>query len=171
MHWVEVRSHHDGSCYTTRHERPRRAWDYLLLPRPDDVPAARRPGADRGGAVPGVGVGDCGVTSGLRTYSAGPAGLRGWGVGWWSGTWRTYLWAVGSRRCWCACGASPARTAAGCACQDTIHLAEPRARPTRSTVQRGLRSRGLESMSLARIAQALGVAWHTASTVILTRAE
>ena len=55
--------------------------------------------------------------------------------------------------------------------QDTNRLAEPRARLTHQAVDWGLRALGLESMSVSRAAQALGVTWHTANTAILARAE
>ena len=55
--------------------------------------------------------------------------------------------------------------------QDTNRLAEPRARLTRSAVKWGLRALGLESMSVSRAAQALGVTWHTANTAILASAQ
>lgn len=55
--------------------------------------------------------------------------------------------------------------------QDTSALAQPRARLTRQAVDWGLRALALESMSVSRVARALEVAWHTASTAILTRAE
>ena len=55
--------------------------------------------------------------------------------------------------------------------QDTSRLAEPRARLTHSAVQWGLEALGVELMSVSRVAQALGVAWHTASTAILARAQ
>ena len=55
--------------------------------------------------------------------------------------------------------------------QDTTRLAQPRARLTRSAVEWGLRALGLEPMSVSRVAQALGISWHTANTAILTRAE
>lgn len=55
--------------------------------------------------------------------------------------------------------------------QDTSSLAEPRARLTRSAVEWGLRALALERMSVSRVAAALGISWHTASTAILTRAE
>ena len=55
--------------------------------------------------------------------------------------------------------------------RDTSALARPRARLTRSAVKWGLRALGLESMSVSRAAQALGVTWRTANTAILARAE
>ena len=55
--------------------------------------------------------------------------------------------------------------------QDTSTLAEPRARLTRAAVDWGLRALGLESMSISRVATALGVTWHTANSAILARAE
>ena len=55
--------------------------------------------------------------------------------------------------------------------QDTSTLAEPRARLTHAAVEWGLRALSLESMSVSRVAQALGISWHTANTAILTRAE
>ena len=55
--------------------------------------------------------------------------------------------------------------------QDTSRVAQPRARLTRAAVEWGLRALGLESMSVSRVAQALGISWHTANTAILTRAE
>ena len=55
--------------------------------------------------------------------------------------------------------------------QDTSALARPRARLTHQAVDWGLRALGLESMSVSRAAQALGVTWHTANTAILARAE
>ena len=55
--------------------------------------------------------------------------------------------------------------------QDTSTLAEPRARLTHVAVEWGLRALSLESMSVSRVAQALGISWHTANTAILTRAE
>ena len=55
--------------------------------------------------------------------------------------------------------------------QDTSRLAGPRARLTHSAVQWGLEALGVELMSVSRVAQALGVAWHTASTAILARAQ
>ena len=55
--------------------------------------------------------------------------------------------------------------------QDANRLAEPRARLTHQAVDWGLRALGLESMSVSRAAQALGVTWHTANTAILARAE
>ena len=55
--------------------------------------------------------------------------------------------------------------------QDTNRLAEPRARLTHQAVDWGLRALGLESMSVSRAAQALGVTWRTANTAILARAE
>ena len=50
-------------------------------------------------------------------------------------------------------------------------MAEPRARLTHAAVEWGLRALSLESMSVSRVAQALGISWHTANTAILTRAE
>lgn len=55
--------------------------------------------------------------------------------------------------------------------QDTNRLAEPRARLTHQAVDWGLRALGLESMSVSRAAQALGVTWHTANTAILASAQ
>ena len=55
--------------------------------------------------------------------------------------------------------------------QDTNRLAEPRARLTRSAVEWGLRAPSLESMSVSRVARALGVSWHAASTAILASAD
>ncbi|QQC39087.1 transposase family protein [Actinomyces oris] len=55
--------------------------------------------------------------------------------------------------------------------QDTSTLAEPRARLTCSAEEWGLRALALESMSVSRVAAALGVSWHTANNAILTRAE
>lgn len=55
--------------------------------------------------------------------------------------------------------------------QDTSAVAGPRARLTHQAVDWGLGALGLECMSVSRVAQALGVAWHTANTAILTRAE
>ena len=55
--------------------------------------------------------------------------------------------------------------------QDTSGLAEPRARLTRSAVERGLRALALERMSVCRVAAALGICWHTASNAILTSAQ
>ena len=55
--------------------------------------------------------------------------------------------------------------------QDTSTLAEPRARLTHAAVEWGLRALSLESMSVSRVAAALGISWHTANTAILTRAE
>ena len=55
--------------------------------------------------------------------------------------------------------------------QDPSRLAEPRARLTRSVVEWGLRALALECMSVSRVAAALGVAWHTASTAILASAQ
>ena len=55
--------------------------------------------------------------------------------------------------------------------QDTSTLAEPRARLTHAAVEWGLRALSLESMSVSRVAQALGISWHTANNAVLTRAE
>ncbi|WP_208320595.1 transposase family protein [Actinomyces sp. ZJ308] len=55
--------------------------------------------------------------------------------------------------------------------QDTSRVAQPRARLTHAAVEWGLRALGLESMSVSRVAQALGISWHTANSAILTRAE
>jgi len=55
--------------------------------------------------------------------------------------------------------------------QDANRLAEPRARLTHQAVDWGLRALGLESMSVSRAAQALGVTWHTANTAILASAQ
>ncbi|VEI14174.1 Transposase and inactivated derivatives [Actinomyces viscosus] len=55
--------------------------------------------------------------------------------------------------------------------QDTSRVAQPRARLTHAAVEWGLRALGLESMSVSRVAAALGISWHTASTAILTHAQ
>jgi len=55
--------------------------------------------------------------------------------------------------------------------QGASTLAKPRTRLTRSAVEWGLRALALESMSVSRVAAALGISWHTANNAILTQAE
>ena len=50
-------------------------------------------------------------------------------------------------------------------------MAEPRARLTHAAVEWGLRALSLESMSVSRVAQALGISWHTANNATLTSAQ
>ena len=55
--------------------------------------------------------------------------------------------------------------------QDTWALAELRERLTHSAVEWGLRALVLSSMSISRVAQALGISWRTANSAILTHAQ
>ena len=55
--------------------------------------------------------------------------------------------------------------------QDTSTLAEPRTRLTHAAVEWGLRALALECMSVSRVAQALGISWHTANNAILASAQ
>lgn len=45
------------------------------------------------------------------------------------------------------------------------------ARLSHAAIEWGLRALGLESMSLAQVATALGISWHAANSAILTRVE
>ena len=73
--------------------------------------------------------------------------------------------------CWCVCDASPVPTATARGGRTRpVWLGPEPAYPLRGPAG-AVQALGCEFMSVLRVAQLLGVAWHTASTTILTRAE
>lgn len=55
--------------------------------------------------------------------------------------------------------------------QDISAFAQPQARLSHTAVEWGLRALGCESMSVSRVAAALGVAWHTANSAVMAQPE
>ena len=85
--------------------------------------------------------------------------------------WRTRRSGGGPRRCSSGCAATGARPAGGCGARTRARAADPRARLSRGAVAWALHGLVVQHLTVARVAEALGVAWDTANDAVLAEGQ